>query len=95
MTTLQIILAIFTIIFFMTSIGLIAIVMGTNSKKHALLCIISMILFVMCMIAGACTDKPFETYDIETKEVPTIDTIVVVKNNVADTTYIYKFKNYE
>lgn len=63
-----------------------------NDPKSPLLFIIS--IFVV-IIASACLSVSINKSlkEIECKVPPQIDTVIVTKNSVSDTTYIYIFKN--
>ena len=82
-----IISAILTVIF---GIG----VFITDSKVCFILSIVNFVIFIVSLIGFVCCEeksRDFKTI-VQTKEMPVIDTIVLTKNNVADTTYLYKFR---
>lgn len=80
------------IVFGLAIIGFGTYAFITGNNTTCVLAIVSAILSILSLLIGVSHNSPSESKSIETKTAPTIDTVVVIKNNIADTTYVYKFK---
>ena len=103
MTTLEMIFLASAVSAFL--IGVLILLIGGIIFENGLCIKIGIILFIvsiLCMFAGALTsgakgkkatikEEKFIKI-IETKKEPVIDTTIVIKNGVADTTFTYKFR---
>lgn len=83
-------MGIFEIVGMLAFVVLMFSIFNAEEDLFAWISIGSAAVLLICVIGGVVTE-PKRPKAIETTHPPHIDTVITIKNNVSDTTYVYTF----